>query len=187
MLLRHTPSRSCSYPKPAAWRPKYPDSSIAANTSFHCDKTCHSSLIFIVWILGNGGVANRACDIRWSLGSMLFLASWAAMMGPWTYLQHLSSGPRLPFTATYFGSIGLTLYFSLGVSDLSSHRPSDPLRPPFYEKASIPSWTGLSVILASNLIPPRSPADMTMTLAQKLHPHSHLSSHPAHLPRVVPR
>lgn len=53
---------------------------------------------------------------RWTLGSMLFLASFAAVMGPMTYVQHLASGPRLPFTAAYFGSIGLTLYFSLGVS-----------------------------------------------------------------------
>lgn len=41
-------------------------------------------------------------------------------MGPVTYAQHLISGPRLPFTASYFGSIALTLYFSLGVSLLSS-------------------------------------------------------------------
>ncbi|TGO11512.1 hypothetical protein BTUL_0108g00300 [Botrytis tulipae] len=53
--------------------------------------------------------------ILWTLGSMLFLASWAAMMGPWTYMNHLISAPRLPFTATYFGSIALTLYFSLGL------------------------------------------------------------------------
>ncbi|KAI6246285.1 hypothetical protein HI914_05757 [Erysiphe necator] len=52
---------------------------------------------------------------RWSLGSLLFLSSWAAMMGPWTYAKHLISQPRLPFTATYFGSIILTLYFSLGL------------------------------------------------------------------------
>lgn len=51
----------------------------------------------------------------WSLGSALFLASWAAVMGPWTYVQHLISTPRLPFTAAYFGSIALTLYFSLGL------------------------------------------------------------------------
>jgi hypothetical protein len=37
-------------------------------------------------------------------------------MGPWAYLQHLASTPRLPFTAAYFGSLGLTLYFSVGVS-----------------------------------------------------------------------
>lgn len=47
---------------------------------------------------------------------MLFLSSFAAIMGPWAYLQHLASTPRLPFTAAYFGSLGLTLYFSIGVS-----------------------------------------------------------------------
>lgn len=52
---------------------------------------------------------------RWTLGSLLFLSSWAVMLGPLTYLRHLTSGPRLPFTAAYFGSIGLTLYFTLGV------------------------------------------------------------------------
>jgi hypothetical protein len=36
-----------------------------------------------------------------------------------TYASHLLSIPRLPFTAAYFGSIGLTLYFSLGVSQIS--------------------------------------------------------------------
>lgn len=41
------------------------------------------------------------------------------MMGPWTYAAHLMSGPRLPFTAAYFGSIALTLYFSLGASDFT--------------------------------------------------------------------
>ena len=44
------------------------------------------------------------------------MASFAAVMGPLAYFQHLISGPRLPFTAAYFGSIALTLYFSIGVS-----------------------------------------------------------------------
>lgn len=52
---------------------------------------------------------------RWSVGSVLFLASWAVLMGPFTYIRHLLSGPRLPFTAAYFGSIALTLYFAVGV------------------------------------------------------------------------
>ncbi|OBT89548.1 hypothetical protein VE02_01085 [Pseudogymnoascus sp. 03VT05] len=56
----------------------------------------------------------RKFAILWSLGSVLFLASWAVMMGPLTYGKHLVSAQRLPFTAAYFGSIGLTLYFSLG-------------------------------------------------------------------------
>jgi len=59
----------------------------------------------------------RKFAILWSLGSALFLASWAAMMGPLNYFQHLISTPRLPFTATYFGSIALTLYFSLGLEN----------------------------------------------------------------------
>ncbi|KAG9232172.1 Got1/Sft2-like family-domain-containing protein [Amylocarpus encephaloides] len=55
----------------------------------------------------------RKFAILWSLGSVLFLCSWGAMMGPMTYIRHLMSTPRLPFTGAYFGSIGLTLYFSL--------------------------------------------------------------------------
>lgn len=57
----------------------------------------------------------RKFAILWTVGSILFLASWAALMGPIQYLQHLVSGPRLPFTAVYLGSIALTLYFSLGL------------------------------------------------------------------------
>lgn len=40
-------------------------------------------------------------------------------MGPFTYARHLVSGARLPFTAAYFGSIALTLYFAVGVSCVS--------------------------------------------------------------------
>lgn len=69
------------------------------------------------------------------MASVLFLASWAVMMGPYTYcnvlpccrfsrlransrvaVRHLLSTERLPFTGTYFSSIALTLYFALGVS-----------------------------------------------------------------------
>ncbi len=75
------------------------------------------------------------------MGSLLFLAAWGVLMGPMQYgkslqrhdrrtpashhvtvadkisaVRHLISGPRLPFTAAYFGTIVLTLYFSLGVS-----------------------------------------------------------------------
>ncbi|KAI4267354.1 MAG: hypothetical protein L6R38_008289 [Xanthoria sp. 2 TBL-2021] len=55
----------------------------------------------------------RKFAILWSLGSMLFLASWAVLMGPLVYAQHLISGPRLPFTAAYFGSITMTLVFAI--------------------------------------------------------------------------
>ena len=56
---------------------------------------------------------------RWSTGSVLFLASWAVLLGPITYAKHLVSGPRLPFTAVYFGSITLTLFFALTVGHSS--------------------------------------------------------------------
>jgi len=50
------------------------------------------------------------------MGSLLFLSSWAFLMGPYQYATHLISGPRLPFTATYLGAIALTIYFAVGVS-----------------------------------------------------------------------
>ncbi|EAS27653.3 SFT2 domain-containing protein [Coccidioides immitis RS] len=57
----------------------------------------------------------RKFAILWSVGSVLFLASWAVLLGPMTYAKHLLSGPRLPFTAAYFASIGLTLFFAVGL------------------------------------------------------------------------
>jgi len=39
--------------------------------------------------------------------------SFAALQGPVPYIKHLMSPARLPFTAAYFGSLGLTLYFSV--------------------------------------------------------------------------
>jgi hypothetical protein len=57
--------------------------------------------------------ANASC--RWSVGSGLFLASFAAVMGPMNYVYHLLSPPRLPFTTAYFGSIVLTLVFAIKV------------------------------------------------------------------------
>jgi hypothetical protein len=41
--------------------------------------------------------------------------SFAALQGPVPYIKHLMSPARLPFTAAYFGSLGFTLYFSVGV------------------------------------------------------------------------
>ncbi|RAH40197.1 putative Golgi traffic protein SFT2 [Aspergillus brunneoviolaceus CBS 621.78] len=57
----------------------------------------------------------RKFAILWSVGSLLFLLSWAVLMGPMVYARHLVSGSRLPFTAAYFGSIAMTLYFAIGL------------------------------------------------------------------------
>jgi len=89
-----------------------------SSTSFDCLKVMVSSSLQIVTSI-TGRVANLAVIYkRWSFGSVLFLASWAVLMGPVTYAKHLLSTPRLPFSAAYFGSIGLTLYFSIGVRPL---------------------------------------------------------------------
>ena len=45
------------------------------------------------------------------------------MMGPLVYIKHLISEPRLPFTAAYFGSIGMTLFSAIGVSGLDTPTP----------------------------------------------------------------
>lgn len=41
--------------------------------------------------------------------------SFAALQGPMAYIKHLMSPTRIPFTTAYFGSLGLTLYFAIGV------------------------------------------------------------------------
>jgi len=60
----------------------------------------------------------RKFVVLWTVGSALFLVSFAVLMGPMAYLQHLISAPRLPFTAAYFGSMGLTLYFAIGLHSM---------------------------------------------------------------------
>lgn len=98
------------------------------HTVCHTKRYRHSSAIF--------SVVREACTnsvYRWSMASVLFLSSWAVLMGPWIYgksnralsllvvadcgaAQHLVSKERLPFTATYFGAIGMTLWSAVGVS-----------------------------------------------------------------------
>lgn len=45
-------------------------------------------------------------------------------MGPLVYIKHLLSEPRLPFTAAYFGSIGMTLFSAIGVSYSKTPTPT---------------------------------------------------------------
>lgn len=46
-------------------------------------------------------------------------------MGPVVYVKHLISEARLPFTAAYFGSIGMTLFSAIGVRpSVYPHIPS---------------------------------------------------------------
>ncbi|TPX45052.1 hypothetical protein SeMB42_g00983 [Synchytrium endobioticum] len=53
--------------------------------------------------------------VPYTFGSILAMASFALLRGPTTHLRNLFSRERLPFTGLYFGSMILTLYFSVGM------------------------------------------------------------------------
>ncbi|KAK1215357.1 protein transport protein sft2 [Marasmius sp. AFHP31] len=53
--------------------------------------------------------------LAFSLGSLLVMLGFSVLIGPLNHLKHLVSKERLPFTFIYFTSLGLTLYFSLGL------------------------------------------------------------------------
>ncbi|KAL4071569.1 Got1/Sft2-like family-domain-containing protein [Scleroderma yunnanense] len=52
--------------------------------------------------------------LAFSVGSLLVMAGFSILIGPMDHIKHLLTKERLPFTAVYFSSLGLTLYFSLG-------------------------------------------------------------------------
>ncbi|KAF8968692.1 ER-to-golgi vesicle protein transport Sft2 [Flammula alnicola] len=53
--------------------------------------------------------------LSFSLGSLLVMFGFSVLIGPVNHFKHLISKDRLPFSAVYFGSLGLTLYFALGL------------------------------------------------------------------------
>lgn len=62
------------------------------------------------------------CDLH-TLPHLLYLIyppsshiyRFSVLIGPINHLKHLISKERLPFSAVYFASLGLTLYFALGL------------------------------------------------------------------------
>lgn len=52
--------------------------------------------------------------LAFSMGSLLVMIGFSILVGPINHIKHLLSQERLPFSAVYFSSLGLTLYFSLG-------------------------------------------------------------------------
>ncbi|GAA5993636.1 hypothetical protein JCM5350_003038 [Sporobolomyces pararoseus] len=58
-------------------------------------------------------VKPRKFAVSFSLGSILFMIGFSILSGPLAHLKHLFSSERLPFTAAYFGSLILTLFFAL--------------------------------------------------------------------------
>ena len=65
-------------------------------------------------------------------------AGFTVMMGPIVYMKHLISESRLPFTAAYFGSIGMTLFSAIGVSALHIPPHSNPVLSSF---TACRNWT----------------------------------------------
>ncbi|PVD35513.1 hypothetical protein C0Q70_02476 [Pomacea canaliculata] len=57
----------------------------------------------------------RKFAMLYTLGSFFVIASFAFLWGPWNHMKHLFSMERLPFTATYFGAMFATIYFSIWV------------------------------------------------------------------------
>lgn len=51
--------------------------------------------------------------LAFGLGSLLVMFGFSILIGPITHLKHLFSKERLPFTAAYLSSLGLTIYFSV--------------------------------------------------------------------------
>ncbi|GAA5804977.1 Got1/Sft2-like family-domain-containing protein [Helicostylum pulchrum] len=50
-----------------------------------------------------------------TLGSILILVSVALLRGPLSHLQHMMTKERIPFTVSYVGSMGMTLYAAIGL------------------------------------------------------------------------
>lgn len=73
---------------------------------------CFALCFFIMPVLA---LKPRKFAVLWSLGSMLFIISFGVLQGPLNYLKHLLSSTRILFTVAYFGSIILTLVFSIGL------------------------------------------------------------------------
>ncbi|KGB75947.2 SFT2 domain-containing protein [Cryptococcus deuterogattii R265] len=57
----------------------------------------------------------RKFALAFTLGSCLFMLGFAILHGPWNHLKHILSPERLPFSLCYFGSLGLTLFFAIGI------------------------------------------------------------------------
>ena len=55
----------------------------------------------------------RKFALLFSLGSLFMINSFSFIFGPWNHYKSLITRERLPFTATYFTSLFLTLYFAM--------------------------------------------------------------------------
>lgn len=60
----------------------------------------------------------RKFALLYTIGSIFIIFSFSLLWGPYNHLKHLLSAERLPFTVSYFGTMGATLYFALSVQSM---------------------------------------------------------------------
>lgn len=70
---------------------------------------CFVLCIFLFPVLA---LQPRKFGLLWSMGSLLFILAFGVLQGPTTYIKHLLSKERLPFTIFFFGTCSLTIYFA---------------------------------------------------------------------------
>ncbi|XP_050412194.1 uncharacterized protein LOC126827057 [Patella vulgata] len=58
---------------------------------------------------------SRKFAALYTMGSLFVISCFSFLWGPVHHVKHLLSGPRIPFTLAYFGSMFATLYFALWV------------------------------------------------------------------------
>lgn len=68
---------------------------------------CFTICIFLFPVLA---IKPRKFALLWTMGSLLFVLAFGIMMGPVTYLKHITSKERLPFTSFFFLSCFSTVY-----------------------------------------------------------------------------
>lgn len=61
-----------------------------------------------------GCVMGSSCRLK-VLSLNVCVYRFSVLIGPVNHFKHLISKERLPFSAVYFSSLGLTLYFALAV------------------------------------------------------------------------
>ncbi|SMN21310.1 similar to Saccharomyces cerevisiae YBL102W SFT2 Non-essential tetra-spanning membrane protein found mostly in the late Golgi, can suppress some sed5 alleles [Maudiozyma saulgeensis] len=70
---------------------------------------CFTLCIFLFPVLA---IKPRKFALLWTMGSLLFVFAFGVLMGPMAYIKHLTSKDRIAFSAFFFGTCLMTLYFA---------------------------------------------------------------------------
>ena len=70
---------------------------------------CFTLCIFLFPVLA---IKPRKFALLWTMGSLLFVLAFGVLMGPIAYFKHITSSDRILFSAFFFGTCLMTLYFA---------------------------------------------------------------------------